>query len=243
MKKSLLVLIVLFSFNISANAASQCSYKEQTELLQKASNIKTSYESKLESVQFDPNDPSDAGEIYVFEVSVLNITPEFFVEVKNSVNDEVITLRNIDTENGIGKFKWTDTSQVTNFTASIYTTVNTGCAGEMIKTIHFSTPRYNKYYDREICRELSDFYLCQQFVTTPDVSESQFVTKLKSYQTGEVDKNGEDKTEDKKPTITDKVFSTIDDYKWVILGVAGVAIVVAVVISVKKSKKQRDLGL
>lgn len=239
MKKFLTFLIVMFLFNINAKAASSCTYEEQTELNSKAANVKISYEIIEEKTEEEEI-------IHInryFKVSIVNVTEDFYIVIKNSVNDEEKTFTKDDAQNGIITFNWTDTSEVTNFTAVVYTTNNTNCANEKYKTLYFTTPRYNEYSDRAICSELPDFYLCQEFVTFSEIDNMEFANKLDNYINEENDNEKEDPTEPVETPITDKIFNFINKYKWFIIG--GVLVITAISITVHriKTKKQRELGL
>ena len=68
MKKYLLLVIMFFIFTKSSFADSKCSYTEQAELLNKAANVKTSYEIATEKVSFIDGDATVDGtsSVYTF---------------------------------------------------------------------------------------------------------------------------------------------------------------------------------
>lgn len=243
MKKILLIFIVLFSFNIHASAASICSYKEQTELNSKAANIKVSYEEKEIILHNEDMDTTKK----VFEISIFNIIEDFYVIVKNNKNNSEMLFRGSDTTDGIAKFTWDDLSEVANFTFQVYTTEKTNCPDERFKTIYLTTPRYNIYYDREICSKLKEFYLCEKYVTFDEVDANEFSIKLKEYQEeiSKIDNNKEEdnKTNDKDISLTDNIFKFLDTYKFIIIGGLLIVLAILYVVNRKKTKKQRDLGL
>lgn len=238
MKKVIAIIFVLFLFTTNVEASSLCSYKEQTELNQKASNVKVSYEIENEVIQFEDK-PANTE---FFNISILNVTKELYVIVKNNINNEEKKLTFQESNDGIVTFKWDYVDSVTNFTIEVYTTESTSCPHTKVKTSYLTTPRYNEYYDREVCQENSDFYLCQKYVTQEEVNESNFLEKLEGYKKGEINNTGDDLTHE-EVTLMDRIFNIINEYKWFILGGTLIIIISIVLIHQKKTKKQRDLGL
>lgn len=238
MKKILAILIAIFLFNMEVSAASLCSYKEQTEINQKAANVKVTYEVVTDIVHFEDMDTT----MDVFDISIFNITEDLYVIVKNNINDEEKVFTYNDTVDGVAKFRWTYADSVTNFTIQVYTTNKTSCPDEKFKTFYLTTPRYNEYYDVEVCQELSDFYLCQKFVTFSEIDEEKFFTQLDNYRNE--DPNDKDKDiQDKDEKITDKIFNFLDENKWFIIGGLVIIIGGTLIIYKVKTKKQRELGL
>lgn len=239
MKKILSFLVVMFLFNINVSAASLCDYTEQSELNSKAANVKVSYDIVDSKVTFEDGD----ADIRIFRIQILNVTEDFYVIVKNDINKEEKTYYSTDAVDGVISFDWDYAETVTNFTIQVYTTNKTNCADEKYKTFYLTTPRYNEYYNIETCQELTDFYLCQEFVTFAEVSRDKFISQLESYRNGDVNNKGEEQEENENPTITDKIFEFIDNNKWYIIGGLSVIIIASFVIHRVKTKKQRELGL
>ena len=239
MKKILTFLTIMFSFNINVSAASLCSYQEQTELNSKAANIKVSYKIIDDTIQFEDG----ASSMKVFNIELLNITEDFYVVIKNDINKEEKIYYSSDAVNGVVSFKWDYAETVTNFTIQVYTTNKTNCADEKYKTFYLTTPRYNEFYNIETCQELTDFYLCQEYVTFAEVSREKFLTQIENYRNGEVNNKGEEPNVQEEPKMTDKIFEFIDDNKWFILGGLLVITISGVTIYRIRTKKQRELGL
>ena len=236
MKKFLFFMFSFFIINNVVLADSNCSYNEQAELLNKATNIKASYEIESEIVHFVDMDAN----VDHFNILVSNVTEDFYVIIKNDFNSETKTYNYSDTKDGIITYRWNNIDSIANFTIEVYESGLTKCAGEKYKTLYIQTPRFNEYYDREICEELTDFYLCQKYTTSKIVAEDRFFEQLESYQSGKINNQGE--AIDNR-NVFDKVFDFIKDNKWFILG--GVVIITGgvVVITRRKNKKSRELGL
>ncbi len=236
MKKILLTIVVFFMFMGISLADSKCSYNEQAELLNEAANVKVSYEVATEIVKFVDMDAN----VDHFNVQIYNLNEKFYIVVKNDLNSSVKTFNYSDSKEGVVTYRWNQIDKITNFTIEVYASGKTGCAGEKYKTLYLQTPRFNEYYDREICEELTDFYLCQKYVTSSSVTEDRFFEQLDSYKKGLLNDDGE-KIDNRN--IFDKAFDFIKDNKWYILG--GLVVIVGGVVFVytKKNKKRRELGL
>lgn len=238
MKKILAFLSLMLLFNINVSAASSCNYNEQAELNSKAANVNVSYEVIDSTEEFEDG----LANTRVFQIQILNVTEEFYILIKNDVTKEEKTYYSTDAKDGIISFIWDYAETVTNFTIQIYTTNKTNCVDEKYKTIYLTTPRYNEYYNIESCQELSDFYLCQEFVTFSDINRENFLKQLESYRNGEIDISGEEPVVE-EPSSTDKIFKFIDDYKWYIIGGVVIIILGSYTVYRIKTKKQRELGL
>jgi len=237
-KKFLIFIFSLFFLSQSVSAASLCSYENQTKNNQKAANIKALYEVVEVTEKFDDMDVTSK----TIEISILNIPKELYVVIKNNVTKEEKVFTNADAVDGIVKFKWNEIDYVTTFTIQIFTTNKTNCPDERIKTIYLTTPRYNEFSKKYICSELSEFYLCQEFVTSKEFDENYFLKQLDSFRNEKIDEKGNEILENNL-TITDKIFEFMNTYKWYILGGLTILATILIVISVKKNKKQRDLSL
>lgn len=238
MKKILVFLSLFILFSVNVKAASSCTYTEQAELNSKAANIKVSYDVIDKTIHFEDGDANQR----LFKIQILNVTEEFYIVVKNDITKVDKTYYSKDAVDGIISFEWDYVESITNFTIQVYTTIKTNCSGEKYKTFYLSTPRYNEYYNYTICSQLSDFYLCQEFVTFSEISRDKFFAQVKNYKSGKIDNKGEEPIVE-EPTTTDKIFSFIDNNKWYILGGISIIIIGIYVIYRMKTKKQRELGL
>lgn len=240
MKKIIYFLLLIFLFSTKTLAASNCSYEEQRNLEQKASNIKASYEVK-EKVMDDVVVESEVLPTYkVFNITILNITEDLYVVVKNDVSNNERTIKYSQVKDGMYTFEWDSLESVTNFTIEVYASDKTKCNGEKYKTLYLSTPRYNEFSKRAICDEMKDFYLCQEFVNFAEVDENTFITKIDKYKTGEVNETGEEVV---NKTLTNKMFEFLNEYKYYIGGGIIVILAIVVVIYRNNSKKNRKYGL
>ena len=239
MRKFLTFLAMFFSLGINVKAASLCNYQEQMELNQKAAAVSWSYEVVEETLEGNETTIINP----FFRITILNVTEDLYVVIKNDVDNNSVRFEASDAKDGIITYDWKHDETITNFTLEVYSSNKTNCANEVYKTFYMTTPRYNDFYNREICHQYADFYLCQKYITTDEVSEDDFLQKVESYDNGKIDDEGKDIPEDKDDKLTDNIFKFIDDYKWVIVGVVVLAVGTATVILIRNRRKQRDLGL
>ncbi len=185
--------------------AATCDYEVKAKLNNEVANIKANYEIKER--ELDPNEygipdvliGTEEEENWVpkegyYQINILNLTENFYVEVKNEVTGETKTYTYADSNNGNINFEYRDASVVTKFTFTIKASDITGCDGNTYKTINLSTPRYNDYAEYSMCDTLKDYYLCQYFVTFDELDFSDFTTKINK----ELERRSKDSvTEDK----------------------------------------------
>lgn len=251
MRKLKELLLAIFTFILATStvgaATSACEVKTVAQLNSEVANIKADYE-EAEGI-LDPNYytipdailGTEAEETYVgtynyFKVSIVNITENFYVEVTNDVDDSVQTYTYADATDGVVTFNLESIEFVVNFTIKVYSTNQSGCSGELFRTLYLTTPRINPYYNYNICREAPDYYLCQKYVTfDEDVDFYSFVKKVQAY----IDKKDEEKQTEENETWLEKTGHFISEHKVVFI-TGGVIILVgvgvAVVVIVRKRR-------
>ncbi len=238
MRKYITSMLLLLSFFIIKPVFaedSDCSYKEEVELREKASNIQANFETESVIVSPGTEDLSSLSG-YVHHISLINLTDEFYVRVTNNYNDEY---KLISGSNGIASFDWNKTGVVTTFTFKVYTTTTQKCQGIALKTFTLKTPRYNSFSNSGICQsEFPDHELCQQFVTFENIPESTFLERINTYR-----EKIQKQEEERNKTFFDKLFEFLDKNKWVIIGVVIVVGGGTGTYVYFKGKKQRELGL
>ncbi len=229
------LLVALFSFILLESvSATTCGYEEKAKLNNEISNVKSNYEIKervldeSEYVVPDAIAGTDEEEDYVateeyIGVNILNITENMYVEVSNDYNEEVKTYYYQDSSNGNISFDWYNINTVATFTIKVYASSTTGCEGEILKTMSLKLPRYNDYSNYSVCEGLTDYYLCQRYVTFSEVDFDTFITRIdKQY-----DRNGSSEGEKKQDKWYFKVKDFIVDHKVAFIA-GGVVLIVGV---------------
>lgn len=237
MKKILLFLILMLTFNTIVSAASMCSSEEKLELNQKAANIKVKYEVAEETIPTVDYPMT----IQFINIKLTNMSEEFYVNIKSDNETFNQSYYYSNSTDGILNIRWDNLDEVTTFTITVYTTDKTGCPNEKFKTIYLTTPRYNELSENYQCVEYEDFYLCAEFVTFKEVSQETFDKEIEQYikklnKTPIVENDGDEKTDNKLSEI-------IADYKWYFIGAFAIILGISIVVIIAKKKKFRELGL
>lgn len=246
-KKLFLLAIVFLTPNL-VNAESACTYEQQAELNNIVANVKASYEvvdiyaGKTLAVN-TPNEDGTFPEVdnYVkeFQITLLNVTEDIYVKVSNNQDDEVRTFKNSDAINGVITFLSDRVFELTTFTFEIYAN-KYSCIGEQFRKFTITTPMYNSFSKYEVCNDNPDFYYCQEFIPTENISSREFYSKINEYQE---EKKEEIKQQEKNKSFIEKLKEFCQNNKLIVysigivIGVAGVATTVILV----KKKRSRVL--
>ena len=211
MRRSLFLLAVMFLAPNLVQAQSVCSYAERAELNDIAANVKESYEVvdiyNGKAIQLDSGlDVDPEVDVYIkgFKISILNVTEDVYVTVKNDYDKDVKTFYNKDTNNGIASFETKNRSKLINYTIEVYANKYT-CAGELLRKITLQTPTYNANSTFAVCDQYKDFYYCQQFLPSEPIGINAFFEQLEKYK---VEQSNEKKVEEeKKESFIDNIKS------------------------------------
>lgn len=242
---------VIFIDNISA--ASLCSTSEQAELRTAVSNVKVTnqeMEEELDPSMYgfpdsgDETTEIDPPKINYFDISVSNITEKFYIEVTNDYDDTVTRYNNSNSTDDIVTFSWRNINEVTNFTIKVYTSEDTGCPNELMRTITHKLPRLNEYYGYDLCNDAPEFNLCQKYVTFDYVEQAKFMDRINEYLANkeQQDSNVNDDT-DNNDNLWERIKDFVVDNKYYFIG-GGVALVIAAgvaIVVIVKRKRSLDL--
>ena len=188
--KSMFLLALLFLIPNYVKAASSCSYSEQAELNEIVSHVNANYEivEVYKGTSLDVDNPNEDGTFprvdkysKEFKISIFNITDDIYVKVSNSDDGEIKTFRYSDTQDGIAVFQTSKKYELVTYKVEVYSN-KYSCAGEKFREFTFMTPMYNYYSKEKPCEGNSDFYYCQEFITSETITTSEFLTKIKEYE-------------------------------------------------------------
>ena len=187
--KYLILTLLIFGFGITPVGAI-CNYEEQARLNREVSNVTASYEivqQALPENECFPPDGSDNPEDYeclsdYMQITILNVNENMVVRVEDNTHDFERTFRYEDTNDGTISFILEDEDgneiefnpSVVEIGIEILASDETGCEGSTLRTLYLTVPRFNLYSTYQSCSEISDYYLCQRYVTFPDVTYEQF---------------------------------------------------------------------
>ena len=229
--------IVMFITNVKA--ASKCSYAEEVELNELAGKIKLIYEEKKELVKDGTTNDKDYYKDY-FDILITNITYKFYVIVESDIDNVKHTYSSADAKNNIISFKQDDLVSIVHYTVNVYSSNNTGCKDEIYKTLYLTTPRYNPYSQRSICDGKEEYSLCNKYVETEEISETDFLNRIEKEMSS---RNKNDKNDNKIVENNNTIIDILKEYKYYVIGALGFIIIIGVLVVIAKSKKRKELGL
>lgn len=244
--KSLFLLAFLFLIPNFVTAASSCSYSEQAELNEIVSHVNADYEvvDVYNGKVYDLDHPDENGYIkevdyYIkaFNIRILNLTEDIYVKVSNNINDDVRTFRYSDTQDGVIVFQTTEVENLVTYTIEVYSN-KYACAGEMFRKFNLTTPLYNNYSERPQCEDSKDFYYCQEFISSENITYTEFVEKVKEYK----EKKQAEQEEEQKinKSFMEKIKEFYKDNAIVINSVGVAIVVMGVTTAVVLIKKKRS---
>lgn len=219
MNKKLLLLVVIlaFSFKVRALSYGGCEYSQIAKLKSYVTNVNISYSYKLE------------GNTPIFNVTLNNITPDmYFIDNKtgktffySDTTDGEITISGYIGDGG--KY---------NFFSS-----KSECYGVKLGTKYYKFPSYNVYYGSNICDGISEFSLCQKWVSV-NYDYYTFNTLVNEY------KDSLNKIDDNEPQIHKKTIldSIIEFYtKNYVYFLASVIVICGTIILINRRKDRFKL--
>lgn len=217
-KMLFILLITLFcSINTVEAVKTTCTYEEKANLNDIASKVSSNYKIDEIKEEYEFENP-DTGEVSLeertkikFKVSLYNILEDIYITQIDNLNNEELNIYYSELQNGVYTFETDNTSDIIKYNYYIYSNIE-GCRGEILKTLVFTKPKANMYYQMEICDGLEDNPLCQKYITEDiNLTEDEFYAKIH-----ELNKKKEEvKKEENKEGITDFLK---DNYIYFIFG-------------------------
>lgn len=244
-KKLMLIIVMLASTFLFVGrvfaAGEGCSYSLLNELRQDAANIKVTYvpgEERVDLGYVDHENGMSEELSFYLDLKIYNVTDQMYLNVQQS--GKTVSTRSFGplTHLDIGPdgsitLRQQAVSNVVTYTITVISNYN-ACAGERLRTIKITLPKYNVYSDLLACDGISDYYLCHEY-TTYDIDGATFYDKVDEYKskllTSQEGINGNDNN-----TIIGRTFNGISKYRYLIVGVI-VAIGVIVTVIILKRKK------
>ncbi len=246
-KRSILLLTImlgvfLFIGNVKAEEDRTCNAVSLNELRTAAANIKVSYVPGSNVEEYNEGGPIGVDTLPMrhLDVKLYNLTDRLYVRFETSgdkIGSEknVLTYRNIGPDGAVTIRQQAVTETVT-YTFKVFSDAY-GCSTKTLRTIRLTLPRFNFYSQLDICQDIPDYYLCQEY-TTYKVDGSTFYTKVDDYKAKllaqEEKKNGVDL--DDNTGIISKAVSTVSKNKYIIAGVIVLAGVIATIYIIKRKK-------
>ena len=219
MKKIVLLILILFSFNVYADTCDNNELKRLKDLAEKVE-FSYDYEIKNEVLEDGSNFP-----VFNFSITANNLNEDLKVLIlydKYSFNNKEFKYNNQKTSSIDGFFE----GDIVNITIEGYT--SNACSGKTILTKTVKIPYYNRNYDENFCYENPDFKYCMEF-TEKSISSSEYSDALLSY----IDNTSE---------IEDNKNETSHNYTIYIIGsVFGIIILLLLISYILKRKRKNSL--
>lgn len=244
-KKLFLLAIILLVPNL-VSAASSCSYEEQVEINNIVANVKANYEVvdiyagksyDVDNANPDGTFPEVDKYVKGFNISILNITDDIYVKVRNDFDTDEKTYYYKDTQDGIVTFQTRNKSKLINYTVEVYSN-KYSCIGEKFYEFSFTTPMFNNFSERPQCIDNRDFYYCQEFISSENISFVEFNQKIKEYE--QEKKQEEEQKENQNKSFIEKLKELYNNNKVIVYSIFVVIVVTGVAATVILIKRKRS---
>ena len=215
------VFLFIISFFIIANNvdANSCDYVEISRLKNVASNIDFTYS-------------------YVYDSNLDDV--KFTITIQNIEENIIITDINkgsvVYNYNGNSSLVLNDYDDGRRYQFEINTDT-TDCLNKKLLTRYIELPKYNKYYNDEVCFSVSSYYMCQMWYQH-ELTKEQFYEKINIYK--ESLKNEDNNPSEDKNPIDSIVDILIDNYYYFV-AVGAIIILIKVYFIIKENKDTFDL--
>ena len=220
MKKLLLIIIVIFSFNVYADT---CSKDELARLKNIANQVELTYE-------YEPMYTTMNNHKYLFlnfTIIATNVTKELKVNYETDFFNG--DYEEFKVENGVGKLSGFEDGENATITIRAYT--NNECSGKVLLNKTIKMPYLNPmYYYYNNCSDYPDFEYCQP-VTEKKITNEFFLKEFYKY-LGKTDKNIEN-----NDTTIDEKNSNLVTISIIIASLLVLIVIITVIY--KKRKKSR----
>lgn len=229
MKKNIwlkIVLLFLCFFVTTRVNAETCSNKELNSLKEKAINIKVTYD--LYDSTYNEN------HLYYFNVLITNFDKDFYIV--DSDGQEFKYMENLE-DNGVRVLR--SVKEGTKYDFTLYTSNETKCPDNKIITKSITLPYYNDYSQREECKGIEEFALCQKYYGGVIESDDYFKTQVEKYRKSLVDNSN--KKNDK--SIVSIILAFITNNLLIVIPSIIVIIVIVILVVIKTIKKKKRVKI
>ena len=248
MKKKVMFLIAIivsiFCFCSSVNAEKTdgtCYVVDRNIVKTQASNIRVTYSPivKDEKVKDSLGNENISSNRYI-QIKLYNVTGNMYVEVEMSgakvqSKSYRFDYRDIGEDKAITINQLAIDSTVT-YNISVYSDYK-DCYGDLIRTIKLTVPKFNFYSQLAVCDDISDYYLCQEFITF-DVDSSTFYSNVNKYKENLSNRVNDNISIRDNTSTASKTASVISKNKYLIVGTIVVAGVLATIFIIKRKKSE-----
>ncbi len=244
--KIMILVILTFLFNY-INVYAECSVVDETKLTKEARNVKASFEIAQRDMSKDPGfnypdgfpiEEEDNTPVYTpyFKIYITNLTENLYIEVKDSVGNEVKRYNYSDSNNGEIVISQEDIAEIHRYTVTVYASDKTECISKKLSTTYTTTPMFNYLTTYGICDGAEGYYACEPWLNTPLTDLENVEERINRYK----EKKKEEQEEEKKKE-EEKGFKAFLSKNRVIIIVVSICIIgIGGVVTVIIIKKQRS---
>lgn len=225
---------------VKAAEDTTCNAVSLNELRTLAANVKVSYVpiTTTEEAPYDEESGTSTAIVRYLDVKVYNIMSKLYVRTEAGGNNvtsssHLLTLSNVGAD-GAATIRQKSISEPVTYTFTIFSDAY-GCTGRTLRTMKLTLPRFNYYSELDICQDIPDYYLCQQY-TTYQVDGATFYDKVDEYKAKLAAQAEESEEADDNTNIINKAISGVSKYKYVVVGVIVAIGVVVTVLIIRKRK-------
>lgn len=117
-------------------------------------------------------------EVTKIQTMITNLTNNLYVVVLNDYDNNSITYHYSDVVDGVLNIDTFTINKNINYVVKIYSEDKT-CGDSSLKTINYTTPKYNEYSTYIKCQETeTEIELCSAFYDVKDMTYEEFVKKV-----------------------------------------------------------------
>jgi hypothetical protein len=244
-KKRFLIIILMAMFLFIGRVAAEeeikgtCSTTDKTKLMQEAANVKITYLPVSVTKKVTDGESGYTADLDAkyLEVRIYNLSYNYHIDVKyggNGLDSKgfIVTYPMINSEDGAYVFRQNGTDANVSYTFTIIAD-NGGCVGEVLRSVRLTLPKYNYYAELETCKDIPDYYLCQDF-TTYNIDGLTFYDKVDQYKEKLAAAENNAK-KDNNGTVS-KTLTAVSKHKYLVVGVIVAVGAVATVIVLRKKR-------
>lgn len=172
----LIAFLLLFFVLVKTVDASECGVVEKTDIKTKASNIRVTYVPQV-------IDNGDGTTRRVIDIKIYNVTSDVFLTIGTTgtqvtADKQILDYQKIGPDGSI-TLRVPSVTEMSEYQLEIYTN-GIYCSGDVVRTIKLTVPKYNFYSQLEACDGISEFYLCQEYITF-NIDKSTFYEQTAAY--------------------------------------------------------------
>lgn len=214
-----------------------CDHVEKKGIMQNASNIK---------VTFVPTEKSSEQQVLqrYMDIKIYNVTSDVFLAIKGDsvgtqMNARTLSINDVGPEGAI-VLRMPALDRIANLVLEVYSKGKT-CNGDKIKTLTLKIPKYNFYSQLEVCNDVPEFYLCQEYIDF-EIDPSKFYDQVADYkEKKENPELSEIIVNDNTPAQHNIYIAPKSYIKHIIFGVVVVIVVVSGYFFIKRKKHKPDI--